>query len=343
MNKHDYPNNAEEIKSRVSLLEIVKRYVSTPIKPKGGEHVCLCPFHKEKTPSFFINDSKGAYNCFGCGAKGDVFDFICAVENCLFPKAIEILKNLVGLYKTPEITEITEDWQPILPATEDAVVPVNIYSPKQKKYYTPTVEYLTELEMPATWKYTNENGETLFWIYRIKKADGGKIILPITYCQNKKGEKKWCAKAMKNDRPLLNIHDLALNPNKPFLIVEGEKTYSACKEIYGDKFVVLTWSGGTQAIHKTDWSLLIGKSGFIIPDNDNSGIKAVNEIQNIIGDNAEIITPKSELPNGWDIADCFEQWQERVSIMMFDADMTEQDAKQKATEEIEGEYFNILF
>ena len=84
------------------------------------------------------------------------------------------------------------------------------------------------------------------------------------------------------------------------------------------------------------------KSGFIIPDNDNSGIKASNEIQNIIGDNAEIITPKSELPKGLDIADCFEQWQERVSIMMFDGDVPELDAKQKAREEIEKKHSNIL-
>lgn len=64
----------EEVRRRSDLVEIVGQY--TPLKKAGAEWTGLCPFHEEKTPSFGVNPVKGLYHCFGCGAGGDVFEFL---------------------------------------------------------------------------------------------------------------------------------------------------------------------------------------------------------------------------------------------------------------------------
>lgn len=80
----------EEIKQSVSMREVVERY-GIYIDRKG---FCCCPFHKEKTASMKIY--KDSYNCFGCGANGDIFSFVIGMENCDFKTAY---KSLGGTYR----------------------------------------------------------------------------------------------------------------------------------------------------------------------------------------------------------------------------------------------------
>lgn len=85
-----------EIKSRVLLSTIVGR--RTKVVRKGrGDFMALCPFHGEKTPSFHVMDDKGAYYCFGCGEKGDVFSFVQKTENLSFREALEKLAGEAGV------------------------------------------------------------------------------------------------------------------------------------------------------------------------------------------------------------------------------------------------------
>ncbi|PIR32422.1 MAG: DNA primase [Alphaproteobacteria bacterium CG11_big_fil_rev_8_21_14_0_20_44_7] len=79
----------EQIKDRINISEVVRRRVN--LKQRGNEHSGLCPFHNEKTPSFTVNDEKGFYHCFGCGAHGNLFDFVMRTEGMNFPEAIEKL------------------------------------------------------------------------------------------------------------------------------------------------------------------------------------------------------------------------------------------------------------
>lgn len=85
----------EEIKNRVAVSEVVSKRVK--LTKKGREHSGLCPFHNEKSPSFTVNDDKGFYHCFGCGAHGSVIDFVINTEGLNFPEAIERLAGLAGL------------------------------------------------------------------------------------------------------------------------------------------------------------------------------------------------------------------------------------------------------
>jgi hypothetical protein len=79
----------DEIRWRVSIVDLVARAVK--LRRAGRGFNGLCPFHKEKTPSFTVNGEKGFYHCFGCGAHGDVFDWVRETEGCSFREAAERL------------------------------------------------------------------------------------------------------------------------------------------------------------------------------------------------------------------------------------------------------------
>lgn len=85
----------EEFKARLPLVEVVGRYVR--LTRAGREHRGLCPFHKEKSPSFHVVGEKGFYHCFGCGAHGNAIDFVMGVEGLEFGAAIERVAEITGL------------------------------------------------------------------------------------------------------------------------------------------------------------------------------------------------------------------------------------------------------
>ncbi len=83
------------IAANVRLSEVAGDYF--PVKKRGGRFVALCPFHRERTPSFFINDEKGNYKCFGCGAGGSVFRFVMEMDKVNFPEAVRKLGAKAGI------------------------------------------------------------------------------------------------------------------------------------------------------------------------------------------------------------------------------------------------------
>ena len=85
----------DELKSRLNVSDVVGKRVR--LERKGREFQACCPFHKEKTPSFTVNDAKGFYHCFGCGAHGTVINFIMDYEGLNFPEAIERLAGEAGM------------------------------------------------------------------------------------------------------------------------------------------------------------------------------------------------------------------------------------------------------
>jgi DNA primase len=85
----------DELKARVGLVDLVARRVK--LVRRGREHTGLCPFHNEKSPSFTVNEDKGFYHCFGCGAHGNAIDFVINTEGLSFPEAVEKLASEAGL------------------------------------------------------------------------------------------------------------------------------------------------------------------------------------------------------------------------------------------------------
>jgi DNA primase len=93
------PDFLDELRLRLPVSEVVGKRVS--LTRHGREYTGLCPFHKEKSPSFTVSDEKGFYHCFGCGAHGDVVRFVMETEALAFPDAVEKLAGLAGLPPPP--------------------------------------------------------------------------------------------------------------------------------------------------------------------------------------------------------------------------------------------------
>lgn len=89
-------SEAELIKSRLLLSKIIGSKIRLQNKGSSG-YVGLCPFHKEKTPSFLVNDERANYHCFGCGAHGDIFTFLMQYEGMNYKEALEQLAYMAGV------------------------------------------------------------------------------------------------------------------------------------------------------------------------------------------------------------------------------------------------------
>ena len=85
----------EEIKNSNDIVDVISQYVN--LKRSGRNFFGLCPFHKERSPSFSVSPDKQIFHCFGCGAGGNVIHFISKIENADFKEAIGILANRAGI------------------------------------------------------------------------------------------------------------------------------------------------------------------------------------------------------------------------------------------------------
>src|SRR5690242_11781518 len=87
---------AQTLKQQADIVRVVGDYVS--LKKAGAQNYSgLCPFHKEKTPSFSVHATRQFFHCFGCGKSGDVFKFVQELENISFPEAIRVVAQKMGV------------------------------------------------------------------------------------------------------------------------------------------------------------------------------------------------------------------------------------------------------
>ncbi|HER27656.1 MAG TPA: DNA primase, partial [Rhodospirillales bacterium] len=117
------PQFLDELRTRTVLVDVISKRVR--LTRKGREHQGLCPFHKEKTPSFTVNEDKGFYHCFGCAAHGSAFDFVMNMDGLSFPEAVERLAGEAGMEiprDTPEQRERAKRRQNLYDVMEAATV-----------------------------------------------------------------------------------------------------------------------------------------------------------------------------------------------------------------------------
>lgn len=81
--------NPDDIKARNNIVDVIGRHLQ--LKKSGKNYFACCPFHGEKTPSFSVNEEKQLFHCFGCGANGDVIDFVSSYSGVEFADACEML------------------------------------------------------------------------------------------------------------------------------------------------------------------------------------------------------------------------------------------------------------
>jgi len=115
------PGFLDELRSRISLSGLIGRRVK--LVRRGREFAGLCPFHHEKTPSFYVVEDKSFFHCFGCGAHGDGIGFAMRADNLDFVETVEKLAGEAGLavpQATPQERERAQRQKTLLEATETA-------------------------------------------------------------------------------------------------------------------------------------------------------------------------------------------------------------------------------
>src|SRR5690606_8260365 len=132
---------------------------------------------------------------------------------------------------------------------------------------------------------------------------------PLAYCENEKGFKAWKWQGFFGEqKTAYGLEKLAQDPNKPILIVEGEKKADVAQKMLPE-YHVLSWIGGAGSVGKTNWECLAGREVIIWPDNDVGGLKAADTLQKIVSSlNMEkdlsgyvgIVALPHDLPEKWD-------------------------------------------
>ncbi len=101
----------DEIKNKLSIEDVISDYV--PIKPKGVNFTCNCPFHNEKTPSLIISPEKQIWHCFGCGAGGNIFGFVELIENLTKKEVLQKLAAKASVELKPLQKKLKQKtWDP---------------------------------------------------------------------------------------------------------------------------------------------------------------------------------------------------------------------------------------
>lgn len=288
----------KEIKRNTDIVEVIGRFL--PLRKDGVHYVGICPFHDEKTESFKVTPSKNIYKCFGCGAKGDVIDFLVA-KGRTFQEAIKELSDpnntaavvpgerRASFKKSKEIV-----WKQIIPATRvDGMY-------HHYKYGMPAM----------TFDYLDGEGQLIGCVCRFNLPGGKKEVLPLIYATD--GTRKyWRFQGFEKPRPLYGLYELIKNATRNVIIVEGEKTADAVKKFFPLTNVV-TWIGGADGVKSADWSVLSKRTIVFWPDNDGPGFNAMHNIYDIIQDyidGAKWIVNPAWAEKHWDAADA--EWTEK--------------------------------
>ena len=218
---------------------------------------------------------------------------------------------------TPSLSSKTiesDTWKPVFPAPE--AFPDLKNTPQLRSM----LKGRQEMERYA---YKDAEGQVLGYVVRLEDLAGTKITPPLTYCRNDKGIEQWRWKGFEENRSLYGLDQLKQRPDAPVLVVEGEKTCEAARQIFPDH-VVVTWNGGCGSVQKSDWSSLKDRDVTIWPDHDKPGLNAAFKIGDLLKDQSNdhdnnhgnnedynkdgynkirCVDLPSTLPHKWDLAD----------------------------------------
>lgn len=290
-NKQLTDEQIRKVKDNNLIENVIGQHVD--LKQSGTNLKGLCPFHEEKTPSFVVSPSRQMYKCFGCGAGGDVIEFVEKINECSFVDAVEKLGEKAEVknnYQKPK-AEVKPTWQPL------PFVPKGID--------LPNFDHYKHGEASQIYHYKNAEGQTIGFVCRYDIGQGKKEILPLCYAELE-GRKEWRFMGFGKPRPLYNLDAISSYPDMPIMLVEGEKTANAANKFFGDEFICTTWIGGVNGVRNADFTPLHGRTVLVCPDNDAQGRAAMDGIMRLLNEmECEIFyfNAPSNLPDKWDIAD----------------------------------------
>ena len=238
----------------------------------GKEYTAPNPTRADKhAGSLKINLSKGTWADFATGDKGgDLIDLVRYIDRCTGVEACNKLAELlrVSAEDSPSKPAPTKsppaDWIAIQPIPTEAM---NKCPARHRQHGTPS----------KIWIYRDAQGQPLMALYRFDLGpdeDGKpkKVFAPLTWCQRADNSiTQWRWQGLPEPRPLLRLHELALHPEAPVVLCEGEKAADAAAELFPDS-VATCWPNGSKAWHKADLTALTGRAVVLWPDNDSNGI-----------------------------------------------------------------------
>ncbi len=113
-------SSVDKIKERLGIVDVVGSYIK--LERAGNSFKAKCPFHNEKTPSFFVSPERDSYYCFGCGAKGDIFTFVEEFEGLDFRGALKVLAERAGVELVPENPKQRNERERLFEVMNEAVL-----------------------------------------------------------------------------------------------------------------------------------------------------------------------------------------------------------------------------
>jgi len=126
----------EKIKEKLSIVDVISSYIS--IESSGKNYKARCPFHNEKTPSFFISPDRNTYYCFGCGEKGDIFSFVEKFEGTDFLGSLKLLAARAGVSLSDHSPKTSRDkkeiWYEIMEEATTFFETTLIQNPEARSY-----------------------------------------------------------------------------------------------------------------------------------------------------------------------------------------------------------------
>ena len=155
-------SQVEQIKEKLGIADVVSQYIK--LEKAGSNLKANCPFHNEKTPSFFVSPARNSYYCFGCNAKGDIFSFVEQFEGVDFTGALKVLGEKAGVQIVYERQDIRDEKSRLHSIMEEAVLFFEGNLKKEKKI----LKYLEERGLDdktiKTWHigYSLDSWSTLY-------------------------------------------------------------------------------------------------------------------------------------------------------------------------------------
>lgn len=111
-------SSVDKIKERLGIVDLIGSYIK--LERAGNSFKARCPFHNEKTPSFFVSPERDSYYCFGCGAKGDIFTFVEEFEGLDFRGALKVLAERTGVELVPENSKFRDEREKLFAVMEES-------------------------------------------------------------------------------------------------------------------------------------------------------------------------------------------------------------------------------
>lgn len=290
--------DAERIKRSVSLPEIAGR--DTRLEQNGREYKGCCPLHKEKTPSFTLfmgREGWWIYNCFGCGAKGDVISYIQQTRKVGFVEACKMLggDDLGGVSAPKELPKPVDKYAGITIRDDAPVIAgnsVRVWNPK-----------IDDEGKPVGWKTVRFAHAFLYApnMVVLRSEYGKKKVTPQIVWADTPGGRGWVYMHFPEPRPLYGMEKDA----KQVIVVQGEKKAMELRNALGGRRCVVSACGGDSAVRYTDWSVLAGRDVVIWPDADESGRKAALYVAETVAPTATRvrILRVDDKPQKWDAGD----------------------------------------